>query len=185
MLLSPAWYDFSRRGFMLTRSFNRWNIGLGLLGFALGSVLWLGLRWGLERYTVPKSIPAYDPPVAYVASETLDDVVPDAGAAPQNAVDDAQVGPEAPKATQSAELHPVLGNTLNVLLLGLDKNPGVRNGGLTDTLIVAALDTERERLGLVSVPRDLFVSVENHGQTRVNAVYALARKDKIEPTAAF
>lgn len=171
---------------MLTRGFNTWNIGLGLLGFVLGSALWLGLRWGYERYASPTPVPAYDPPVTYVDSEPIDDEVPDA--APQNTVGDAQnadPGLEAPKAPPSAELHPVLGRTLNVLLLGLDKNPGVRNGGLTDTLIVAALDTERERLGLVSVPRDLFVSVENHGQTRINAVYALARKDKIEPTAAF
>lgn len=84
-----------------------------------------------------------------------------------------------------AELHPVLGNTRNILLLGLDKNPGVRRGGLTDTLIIAALDNKKRRLGLVSVPRDLYVQVANHGETRINAVYAYAKRDKIDPTQAF
>lgn len=90
-----------------------------------------------------------------------------------------------PEKALKAGLHPVLGTTHNVLLLGVDRNPGVRRGGLTDTLIIAALDEARGRLGLVSIPRDLYVTVENHGQTRVNAVYAYAKKDKIAPTAAF
>lgn len=93
-------------------------------------------------------------------------------------------GPERAAPTP-VPLHPVLGHTTNVLLLGLDRHPGVRRGGLADTLIIAALDSRKRRLGLVSVPRDLYVTVENHGETRLNAVYALARKDKIPPTEAF
>jgi LCP family protein required for cell wall assembly len=166
---------------LIQRVFTGWNIGFGLLGAATGAALWLTLRWGYGNAT-PAPRPEYDEPRAYAELGTLDDELPDAGSV---AAEAPEPGLEAPKMAASAELHPVLGHTLNVLLLGLDKNPGVRKGGLTDTLIIAALDTERERLGLVSVPRDLFVSVPNHGETRVNAVYALARRDKLEPTAAF
>lgn len=168
---------------LIRRVLTKWNIGFGLLGVIAGTAVWLGLRWVYGAQPASSGAQPVSPPVAYVESETLDDDLPDAAASNSGA--DAEPGLEAPKTPATAELHPVLGQTLNVLLLGLDKNPGVRRGGLTDTLIVAALDTERERLGLVSVPRDLFVSVPNHGETRVNAVYALARKDKLEPTAAF
>lgn len=81
--------------------------------------------------------------------------------------------------------HRLLGRTANTLLLGLDRNPGVRRGGLTDTLIVAAMDEERGQLGLVSVPRDLFVEYPGQGRVRINAVYALARREKQDPLEAL
>lgn len=187
--------------------FTKSKVGLGLAGIGLGVCAWFA-RAGHDAERSP--FDADDAPGAYAETVLLDDMpgdelpgdelpgddlsdeeadpvsndkvsLTDAGGA--NGLE--QFGLKPPQTAGSADLHPVLGHTLNVLLLGLDKNPGVRRGGLTDTLIVAALDTEHERLGLVSIPRDLYVSVENHGQTRVNAVYALARKDKLEPTAAF
>lgn len=161
------------------------KVGLGLAGFVLGVCAW---------FVRPDSVPERgalgepDAPGAYPETTLLDDDLAEEQATPEDAGSAdglEQFGPKPPESAPSAGLHSVLGHTLNILLLGLDKNPGVRKGGLTDTLIVAALDSERERLGLVSIPRDLYVSVENHGQTRVNAVYALARRDKLEPTAAF
>jgi LCP family protein required for cell wall assembly len=170
---------------LIRRVLTRWNIGFGLFGVVTGAAVWLALRWAYDAEAASPQVHAANDPVAYVETDPRDDELPDAEVTGANVEDEAEPGLEAPKTPQTAELHPVLGHTLNILLLGLDKNPGVRKGGLTDTLIVAALDTERERLGLVSVPRDLFVSVPNHGETRVNAVYALARRDKLEPTAAF
>lgn len=59
---------------------------------------------------------------------------------------------------------------VNVLLLG--------NGGgtheapdLTDTIILASIDPVTHRADLVSVPRDLWVSVPGYGSMKINAVY--------------
>lgn len=178
---------------MLTKS----KVGLGLVGILLGVCAWLAKPGSSANRSSFGGNDSEETPGAYAETVLLDDDLLDEEADPVSNDDEPtltdagnadelnELELKPPKTATSADLHPVLGRTLNVLLLGLDKNPGVRRGGLTDTLIVAALDTERERLGLVSIPRDLYVSVENHGQTRVNAVYALARKDKQEPTAAF
>jgi LCP family protein required for cell wall assembly len=76
-------------------------------------------------------------------------------------------------------------DTDNVLLVGLDRHKAYKRGGSTDTIVVAAFDRESDHLGLVSVPRDLYVSMEGHGPTRINAVYGLARIAKQDPLAAL
>jgi LCP family protein required for cell wall assembly len=76
-------------------------------------------------------------------------------------------------------------DTENVLLIGLDRNRAYKRGGSTDTLVIAAFDEHSDHVGLISVPRDLYVSVEGHGQTRINAVYGLARAAKQDPLEAL
>ena len=56
--------------------------------------------------------------------------------------------------------------TLNIVLLGSDRRPNSR-GWRTDTIIVVAIDPEGKRVGVVSVPRDLWVSLPNYAN-RVN-----------------
>lgn len=54
----------------------------------------------------------------------------------------------------------------NVLLLGSDARPGEKLGN-TDTIIVAQID--RERLSLLSIPRDTRVEIPGHGMNKINA----------------
>lgn len=76
-------------------------------------------------------------------------------------------------------------DTDNVLLVGLDRHKAYKRGGSTDTIVVAAFDRQSDHLGLVSVPRDLYVSMEGYGPTRINAVYGLARIAKQDPLRAL
>jgi polyisoprenyl-teichoic acid--peptidoglycan teichoic acid transferase len=63
---------------------------------------------------------------------------------------------------------------VNILLLG-------RGGGghagpdLTDTIIIASIDPVNKRVSLVSLPRDLWVTVPGAGSSKINAVLANAK----------
>jgi len=56
---------------------------------------------------------------------------------------------------------------LNVLVLGYQKDEG-----LSDSVILAHLDLERHTMTLISIPRDTWVSVPNHGHMKINAAIA-------------
>jgi polyisoprenyl-teichoic acid--peptidoglycan teichoic acid transferase len=66
---------------------------------------------------------------------------------------------------------------INILLLGIGgKN---HDGGLlTDTIMVASIDTENKKLALTSIPRDLSVPVENMGWRKINSINAYAEAEK-------
>lgn len=55
---------------------------------------------------------------------------------------------------------------LNILLLGSDARPGEKIGN-TDTIIVAQID--RDRLSLLSIPRDTRVEIPGYGINKINA----------------
>ena len=60
---------------------------------------------------------------------------------------------------------------INILLLGRagEKYPG-RN--LTDTVMVASIDTQDKRIGFLSLPRDLYVEIPKTGlSTKLNSLY--------------
>jgi LCP family protein required for cell wall assembly len=59
------------------------------------------------------------------------------------------------------------GKVLNVLLMGSDKRPGDGNWR-TDTLVLVSIDADRRRVGMLSVPRDLWVDIPGHGSGRIN-----------------
>jgi LCP family protein required for cell wall assembly len=57
---------------------------------------------------------------------------------------------------------------INVLLLGKDISD---SDGLTDTMIIASVDTENKNIVMLSVPRDLWVTTEKFGSSRINEIY--------------
>lgn len=69
---------------------------------------------------------------------------------------------------------PAFRNTINCLLIGLDRRPGAGGGGRTDTLIIAVIDRGSDHVGLISVPRDLYVMIPDVGPGRINAVNSLS-----------
>lgn len=63
---------------------------------------------------------------------------------------------------------------INVLLIGIG-GQGHAGGDLTDTLILASIDPVNHTAGLLSVPRDLWVTLPGKGSMKINAAYATAK----------
>ncbi len=57
--------------------------------------------------------------------------------------------------------------TDNILILGMDQRPG-EGVWRTDTIMVAAIDYQANRVGVVSIPRDLWVEIPGYGMGRIN-----------------
>lgn len=79
---------------------------------------------------------------------------------------------------------------INVLLLGRG-GEGHAGADLTDTILVASIDPVNKTAGLVSIPRDLWVTAQGVGTSKINAVFAGAKnkalrtdKDKAKAEAA-
>jgi LCP family protein required for cell wall assembly len=62
---------------------------------------------------------------------------------------------------------------LNVLVLGVDENPGSEvEGSRTDTIMLVQVVPETGDVKLLSVPRDLLVEIEPGVEDRINAAYS-------------
>lgn len=66
----------------------------------------------------------------------------------------------------------------NFLVLGIDRRPGDAYGGLTDTIIVASVDKVTHQAVLLSLPRDLWITIPGWGevktqQGKINSTYTL------------
>lgn len=66
--------------------------------------------------------------------------------------------------------------TVNVLLLGIG-GEGHDGAYLTDTMIVASINTKTNEVVLTSIPRDWLVTIPGHGLNKINAVYAYGLQD--------
>ncbi len=76
---------------------------------------------------------------------------------------------------------PPLTNTRNFLIIGLDRRPDGTGPSLADTLLVVVLDEPSQHIGLVSIPRDLYVDIPDSATDRINTVYQLAKRTKRDP----
>ena len=65
-----------------------------------------------------------------------------------------------------------LSKRVSVLLIGADQRPDQIKFN-TDSLILASVDPETQRISLLSIPRDTRVAVPGHGYVKINAVAAL------------
>ena len=60
----------------------------------------------------------------------------------------------------------------NVLVMGMDRRPGESGAGYrTDTMILVSLDPVSGRVGMLNIPRDLYVDIPGYGLDRVNTAY--------------
>src|SRR5438067_279103 len=71
---------------------------------------------------------------------------------------------------------------LSILLLGIDQRPDEatagRDPGRTDTMLLVSIDFDAHTASMVSIPRDGFVVIPDHGNERVNAAYTLGEIDQ-------
>ena len=61
---------------------------------------------------------------------------------------------------------------VNVLLLGIDKRPNEAISR-TDTMILITVDPNAKTAGMLSIPRDLWVSIPGYDEDRINKAYYL------------
>lgn len=73
---------------------------------------------------------------------------------------------------------PSLKNTRNILIAGLDRRADGSGPSLTDTLLVVVIDERSSHVGLISIPRDLYVDIPESGADRINTVYAIGKRSK-------
>ncbi len=66
----------------------------------------------------------------------------------------------------------VAGEPINILLIGIGgaNHPG---GNLADTLIVASVDVKSKTISLLSIPRDLYVTIGEFGKDKINTAHAI------------
>lgn len=62
----------------------------------------------------------------------------------------------------------------NILLLGTDDSPERGAVGRTDTIILTTIVPTRPYVGMLSIPRDLWVNVPGVGEQRINTAYFFA-----------
>lgn len=67
---------------------------------------------------------------------------------------------------------------VNILLLGKG-GPGHDGADLTDSIVIASIDTCQKEVGLLSLPRDLYVKMPGNGSMKINTVYATAKEEAL------
>lgn len=143
---------------------------------AAGLLHWLSAR----PYRRPSLAPAPPAPSVRLAvvlpAAAAVSAVASAGTEPDSGVIPAPVV-AAPVTTPPFEY------TDNYLLVGLDRRPFGGGAGLSDTILVAVFDEPSDALGLVSIPRDLWVEIPGHAEDRINTVMNVARRSGEDPLA--
>lgn len=83
------------------------------------------------------------------------------------------INPVVKTQTVVTEIEKVADGRINVLLLATDKG-----GLLTDTIMLASVDTKRNRFNVMSIPRDTRVTIGRSTNNKINSVYAAAKPNE-------
>ena len=59
----------------------------------------------------------------------------------------------------------------NILVMGIDRRPGEPYLSRTDSMIALSVDPTENRAAMLSIPRDLYVTIPDYGQNRVNTAF--------------
>jgi len=66
----------------------------------------------------------------------------------------------------------------NVLLLGLDRRPGEGDVVRADAIMVITVDLGKPSLGLLSIPRDLYLPIPGQGENRINTAHVFGELER-------
>ncbi len=78
------------------------------------------------------------------------------------------------KAAASQLTAPRSGKPVDILIIGSDRRAGQPDlGARSDTLLLVRLDPRTGSVSMLSVPRDLLVTIPGYGQNKINAAYSL------------
>lgn len=62
----------------------------------------------------------------------------------------------------------------NILLLGIDYTPPENAVGRSDTMVLATINPLKPYVGMLSIPRDLWVNIPGYGENRINTAHFFA-----------
>lgn len=62
---------------------------------------------------------------------------------------------------------------INILLLGIDQREGDAGSWRTDTMILISVDPATNSAAMLSIPRDLWVTIPGYGESRINMAHYL------------
>ena len=65
----------------------------------------------------------------------------------------------------------------NVLMLGIDSRPGEGVATRADTIILVTVDPRQPYVGMLSIPRDLYINIPGYGFQRINAAHVFAESN--------
>lgn len=66
---------------------------------------------------------------------------------------------------------------VNILLLGIDKRANEIGPSRTDTMIVVTVDPQSKTAAMLSIPRDLWVSIPGYSENRINTAHFFGERD--------
>lgn len=81
------------------------------------------------------------------------------------------VQPEAAPLAAAPVTLPSFDKPLTVLLLGSDRRPSESTPSRTDAIILLRIDPTKQRIAMLSLPRDLLVTIPGYGMARINAAH--------------
>ncbi len=64
------------------------------------------------------------------------------------------------------------GDALNLILMGTDTRDVTNERGRSDALMLVHIPGDRKSVTIISFPRDMWVSIPDHGQAKINAAYS-------------
>jgi LCP family protein required for cell wall assembly len=111
-------------------------------------------------------------------------VLPAADSQTGTAGADAAIEPITPRAAASVDLPLPLGSTdqrdrITVLLLGTDQRPDDPSPPRTDNMIVVTADLHSGKVGMISLPRDMFVPIPGFDRSgKINTAYTVGESNK-------
>jgi polyisoprenyl-teichoic acid--peptidoglycan teichoic acid transferase len=145
-----------------------WTAALSIMASSYAACAWL---WAAPYRSAAAPVPAT---TQAAATPPLEPAPSSPSASPP---------PQAPPIQVTKARTPALTNTRNFLIAGLDRRPDGSGPALADTLVVVVLDEHSKHVGLISIPRDLYVAIPDSDSDRINTVYQLAKRSKREPLA--
>jgi polyisoprenyl-teichoic acid--peptidoglycan teichoic acid transferase len=66
----------------------------------------------------------------------------------------------------------------NVLLLGIDYTPPENAVGRSDTIVLSTINPLKPYVGMLSIPRDLWVNIPGYGENRINTAHFFAEANR-------
>jgi LCP family protein required for cell wall assembly len=159
-----------------------WYAGIGTLALivllTIGTLGWIALAgFGIHRNVQAMIIPTEAatslpsrPPTQIPAPTPTLTALPQVASTPMLPRPSATPLPTMPPPTATPSA-PAAGAPVTVLLLGSDQRPGETGAARTDAIMIARIDPEKQRIALLSLPRDLWVTVPGYGQTRINSAH--------------